>query len=121
MNNTGKMTFLAGADLEANRRVKIKAGSTTQPLEVVYAVKGDDKGVGTVEYNEEAGRAISIRLNNDSGSRLVCASKALTVGTEIYSAGDGKVSDVSIDAGSAIGLILESASEADDFIEAILY
>jgi hypothetical protein len=67
MYNEGIRTFLAGEDLEARRRVKIKSATTTTPPEVVYADAGEDY-IGVTEYAVESGDPIACRLNTYPGT-----------------------------------------------------
>ena len=110
MYNEGIKTFLAGEDLAARRRIKIKAGTVTTPPEVAYADAGEDY-IGVTEYAVESGDLVACRLNTYPGTfEVECiVDSAIARGTVLYGANDGMVSDAS--SGSAQGIALEAGAD----------
>jgi len=108
-------TFKAGEDLAANRRVKIESGTTTTPPEVVYADAGEDY-IGVTKYAVLDGELVACWPNNYPGViPIECVvDSAITYGTTLYGAADGKVSDAS--SGSAQGISLTYGAEDDEHI-----
>lgn len=111
----GSRNFIAGEDLEAYRRVKIESGTTTSPPEVVYADAGE-ACIGTTLAPAKDGETVTLKLLNDSGTRLVEAADSFAVGAVLYGANDGKVSDSA--SGSAQFVALEAAGANNDVVEA---
>lgn len=111
--NMGARTFIAGEDLMANRRVKIKSGTTTVPPEVEYADAGEH-GIGLTKSNEKAGAAIVIGVKTE----LVVAADAFAVGAALYGAAEGKVSDTV--SGEQQYIALEAATADGDVVEAMV-
>jgi hypothetical protein len=103
------VTFAAGEDLVAFRRVKI-SGST-----VIYA-DAADKGLGVVQAAvdiSEDTRA-TIRLDNYGGTSKMVASGAISAGVATYAATDGKVAS----SGSVVvGVSVEASTANNDVIE----
>ena len=110
MWNEGIKTFTAGEDLEARRRVKIKALTTTTPPEVEYADAGED-WIGVTEYAVLNGEQVAVKLNNASGTfEIECVVVSeIARGTVLYGAADGKVSDAS--SGTAQGIAMETGED----------
>lgn len=106
----GVKTFLAGEALAAKRRVKIKALTTTSPPEVEYADAGD-VAIGITEFSVASGSPVAVRLLSDKGSfECEClVDSAIAIGTVLYGAADGVVSDAS--SGSALGIALEAGAD----------
>lgn len=115
----GCLTFTAGEALAQFRRVKLKSGSTTVPLQVEYADK-NEKSIGYTETAAASGALVAIRPHNMPGTRIATASEALAAGAVIYGADDGKVSDTATSA-ATLGLALEAATADGDQIEILLY
>jgi len=115
-------TFTAGEDLEAHRRVKIDTAVTTaDPAEVIYADAGEDH-IGVTEYAADDGDLIAVKLCTGPGSfEVECTvDSAITLGTVLYGADDGKISDAS--SGTAQGISLEPGTVASTaVIEVILW
>lgn len=111
----GPRNFIAGEDLEAYRRVKIESGTTTSPPEVVYADAGE-ACIGTTLAPAKDGESVTVKMLNDSGTRLVEAADSFAVGAVLYGANDGKVSDSA--SGSAQFVALEAAGANNDVVEA---
>ncbi len=118
MWNEGVKTFTAGADLEGRRRVKLKSGTTTTPPEVEYAGAGEDY-IGVTEYAAKSGETIAVRLKNDSGTfEVECTvGTAITIGTSLYGAADGRVSDAT--SGSIQFTALQAAGASNEHIECL--
>lgn len=103
-------TFMAGEDLAAHRRVKIDSGvAAADPAEVIYANAGEDF-IGVTEYAADDQELIAVKLCTGPGTfEIECTvSSAIALGTVLYGAADGKVSDAS--SGSAQGINIEPAT-----------
>jgi hypothetical protein len=110
-------TFKADEKLEAHRRVKIDTGNTTAvPVKVVYADAGEDF-VGITEFSAATGELVAVKLNSAPGTfECECVvSSAINVGTTLYGAADGKVSDAS--SGTAQGLAMQQTAVSNTHIE----
>jgi hypothetical protein len=113
----GPLTLKANATLEAHRRVKIDTGaSTADPPKVVYAGAGEDY-IGVTEYSAATGDLVAVRQAGYGGTLEIRAKvdSAINVGTTLYGAANGQVSDTS--SGSAQGIALQVASASGDQIE----
>ena len=120
-NEDGKITVEAAEKLESKRRVKVKtAASTASPVKVVYADAGEDF-LGVTERSGATGDLLSVKLQSAPGTFEMEAviSSAIAVGTTLYGAADGKVSDAS--SGSALGEALQSAVASNDHIRVHLW
>jgi len=105
-------TFTAGEDLAAHRRVKIDSGvSTADPAEVIYADAGEDY-IGVTEFAAVDGALIAVKMCTGPGTfEIECTvDSAIALGTVLYGAADGKVSDAS--SGSAQGICIEPGTIA---------
>jgi hypothetical protein len=103
----GTKTFTAGEDLVAHRRVKIdSSASTANPAEVIYADAGEDF-VGVTEFDASDGDLIAVKMCTGPGTfEIECTvDSAIALGTVLYGADDGKISDAS--SGSAQGIAIE--------------
>lgn len=112
----GIKTFTAGEDLAAHRRVKIDSGvATADPAEVVYADAGEDF-IGVTEYAATDGDLVAVKLCTGPGSFEIEAivDSAIALGTVLYGAADGKVSDAS--SGSAQGICSEPGTIVDNAV-----
>lgn len=114
MYNEGILTFQAGEALVAHRRVKLEAGSTTTPPEIVYADAGEQH-IGTTQRNAADGEMVAVKLRNFPGSEEVEAASTFAYLATLYGADDGKVDDAA--SGSAIGVAKEAATAAGDVVE----
>ncbi len=110
--NLGGKSFVAGENLIANRRVKVKSGTTTIPLEVVHADAGEAY-IGLTASNEKEGDAITVEMK----TCLVVAAAAFSIGATLYGDADGKVSGTS--SGAAQFIALEEATADGDIVEAV--
>lgn len=110
--NMGGKTFIAGEDLFANRRVKIKSGTITMPPEIVYADAGEES-IGLTCTTEKTGADIVV----EGRTYLVVTDDALSIGATLYGAADGKVGDTVL--GDPQFIALEAATADGDIIEAV--
>ena len=120
-NDDGRITVKAAEKLETKRRVKVKtAASTASPVKVVYADAGEDF-LGVTERSGATDDLISVKLQSAPGTFEMEAviNSSIAVGTTLYGAADGKVSDAS--SGSALGEALQSASASNDHIRVHLW
>jgi hypothetical protein len=86
---TINQTFLAGAALAENVRVKLKAGSTTTPLEVVAAGAGE-QAIGMTVGAAAAGKPIAVaKLALGWLPILLVSLRELTTGAVPNAAGNG--------------------------------
>ena len=109
--NLGNKTFRAGTDLEAYRRVKLSAAT------VVYAGAGEEFiGVTTQKVLQD--EMVSVALRASDRTFKVVAADSFALNAVLYGAADGKVSD-SV-SGTAQGIALEAAGNADEIIEGYL-
>lgn len=118
MEQKSPKTFTAGEALEARRRVKVKAGTTTTPPEVEYADAGEAPD-GVTCYGVAAGDLVAVKLWNDAGTFEIEAAigTAIAVNTTLYGAADGKVSDTV--SGTAQAKALQAAAATGDHIECL--
>jgi hypothetical protein len=117
MWNEGSKTFKADEKLEAHRRVKIDTTNTTAaPPKILYADAGEDY-IGVTEFSAATGDLVSVKLNDAPGTlEIECTiGSAINVGTTLYGAADGKVSDTS--SGTAQGIAMQAASASNEHIE----
>ncbi len=116
--NEGKKTFKAGAAIEARRRVKLSAGTTTTPPEVEHAGAGEDY-IGVSEYAAPTGEDVSVRLKNADGTfEVECTvGAAIAIGASLYGAADGRVSDTV--SGTAQFTALQAAGASNEHIEVL--
>jgi len=113
----GPLTFTAGEELAAYRRVK-GSDYTTSPVTVSYADAGEDF-IGVTLDNAESGDPIAVQPIAKDGSFLVEADEALSAGSDLYGADDGRVADTS--SGTAYFKALVAATAQGDIIEAVLH
>lgn len=117
----GNYSLRASEALEAHRRVKIDtAGATANPAKVKYSDAGEDM-IGVTEFSCASGELVTVKACGFGGSLEIesVISSAINVGTTLYGAADGKVSDAS--SGSAQGIALQAASASGDHIEVAPY
>lgn len=114
----GNFTMTSGEALEANRRVKIKSGTTSTPPEVVYADAGEDY-IGFTVANAALAELVAIRPINAAGIQEMVAAEAFALGAVLYGANDGKLQDTS--SGSAQGIALEAATANGDHVQALIW
>lgn len=120
-NDDGRITVKAAEKLENKRRVKVDTSATTaSPVKVVYADAGEDF-LGVTERSGATDDLIAVKLQSAPGTFEieVVIDSAIAVGTTLYGAADGKVSDAS--SGSAQGEAMQSASASNDHIRVHLW
>lgn len=117
METRGPVTVQAGEALEAKRRVKIdtSASATAGFPVVVYADAGDNY-LGITEYSCPSGEKLTINPITGPGMKEVevTISSAIAIGTVLYGAADGKLSDAS--SGSAQGIAMKAAAANNEHI-----
>ena len=109
----GVKSFLAGAALAVNRRVKLDTSGNT----VIYAGAGE-KGIGVTQQAAESGAPVAVKLWNSGGTFAVETAGAVVALAAVYGAADGKVDDVVL--GPKIGEANEAAGTAADIIEIVV-
>jgi hypothetical protein len=113
VRNASSKAFTAGEDLEPNRRVKLSSSSGT---EVEYADQSDsDSYVGFTLTAADEGDSVTVLTTWGQATFKAVAADTFSVGSTLYAADDGKVSDSS--SGNAIGTALEAATAAGDVVE----
>lgn len=112
-------TFTAGEALLPKRRVKVESGTTTDPVEVVYADAGEQHIGITGNESTADGALVSVNPMNATGSYEGTAAGAFARGATLYGAADGKIDDAS--SGSAIGIALEAATADGDVVQWISF
>ena len=100
--------------VEASRLVKLSSGEA-----VHNTATSTDVPIGVTEAAAEEDAALALKLINDSGTFLVTAAGAVTLGADLYAAADGKVSALSATPGTyrRVGAALQAATEDGDIIE----
>jgi hypothetical protein len=108
---TPTRTFVAGAALAADRRVKLTSGK------LAYAGINDVE-LGTIEIDvfADLDRA-AVRLRSAEGTGRFVAAAAISVGADVYAAADGKVNDVG--GAEYIGVALTASSGDGCVIEVL--
>jgi hypothetical protein len=112
----GDMTFTANGALGANVRVKITAGSTTDPPQVEVAGAGEEH-IGITKFAVASGGLVTIRSRKSPGIHEVAAAGAFAVGAALYGAAAGKVDDVV--SGAIIGYAVEAATADGDIVKIV--
>lgn len=116
MWNEGILNFKANETLEAHRRVKVDTSATTaKPVKIVYADVEDY--IGVTLNSAATGEMVAV-MPAGMGSTLEIECKvgsAINVGTVLYAAADGKVSDTA--SGTAQGVSLQAAGASNEHIE----
>lgn len=122
MYNNGPFTVQAGEALESARRVKLDAAlsATAGEMVVVYADAGDEF-IGITIESCESGAKVTIEPMTQPGFREVEVniSSAIAIGTVLYGAADGMLSDAS--SGSAQGIALKAAAADYDHIPCLVW
>lgn len=116
--NEGKVTFSAGEDLAAYRRVKIDTGGSQVPIDVVYADAGE-AAIGVTCHAALDTYPVTIQLLNFPGTVQIEAAGAVTVGAAVYGANDGKISASSN--GSSLGVVKAAVSGSGSIAEVVPY
>lgn len=110
------LTLTAGEALLKYRRVKVKSGTATDPVEVVYA-DGGEQALGVVERDTASGSPVAIRYLGYGGSVEGCALSSFARGATLYSAASGRIDDAA--SGTSTGIALEAATASGDIVEYI--
>jgi hypothetical protein len=108
---TNPFTLIAGEALASDRFIKL-SGSTA-----VYADAGDEP-VGVTRTAAASGEEVAVAPLLGGIGRIEC-SKAVSAGSGIYVANDGKASDAAV--GKQIGIAITAASGSGGKIAAILW
>lgn len=108
-------TVTAGEALLPKRRVKVESGTTTDPVEVVYADAGEQHIGVTGNESIADGAEVSLQPINATGTYEGTAADSFARGAVLYGAADGKISDTS--SGSAIGIAMEAATADGDIVQ----
>jgi hypothetical protein len=116
--NSGLRTYTANGALGSNVRVKLTANSATVPVQVEIAGLAAQH-VGITEFAVASGDPVTVRLRTYPGTQEVVAADSFAVGAVLYGAANGKVTDNSAQAGSAIGLAMEAAGHDGDVVEMV--
>lgn len=104
-------TFQAGAALVQHRRVKLSSGK------LAYADADDTDVLGTMAREAFAvDEYVAVVLANAEGTQIMVASEAITVGTVVQAAADGKVAATGT---VGVGIALSAAVAANDWIEVL--
>jgi hypothetical protein len=114
-NESGVLTFTAGAAIAQHLRVKLSSGK------LAVAVLADGPGVelGTLEEASLADLDVrAVRARNFPGSRKMVASAALAVGAKCYTAAGGKVGATATGA-YLVGIVLTASAADGDIIEVL--
>lgn len=106
--DTSVKSFTAGEDLAIYRLVKLTSGTLN------YADAGEDS-IGVTQSSCDSGEQCAVKLWNSQGTFKIESAGAVTTETAVYVANDGKVDDAV--SGSIIGVSIEAASAAAEYIE----
>ena len=112
--NIGSKAFVAGEALEANRRVKLSAGSGSQ---VEYADAGEDF-IGITSAKAALNEHVTVDLKTSGRTFKMVALDAIAVGGDFYGTDDGKISAVV--SGSIQGKVLEASADDLEVVEGLL-
>lgn len=112
IRNEGPLTGVAGAALAPYRRIKLSAGT------LIYADAGEEALGVTCGDFVASGEMAAYWPMNAAGILPVTGSKAITAGSTIYGANDGKVSDAAN--GNKLGTLLEAVTADGGMAGAVL-
>lgn len=113
MFTEGVVTFIAGAALGARLRVKVKAATATDPVEVELAGAGEQH-IGVTEAPAASGQPVAVRMRHHNGTLECVAAGAFARGAAIYGAAAGKVDDAV--SGNQLGIALSAAGADGDHV-----
>jgi hypothetical protein len=107
-------TFLSGAALAANLRVKLVAG-------VLQLAGVADDDLGTTEYAVFAASVpVAVRLRTASGTvKMVADGSTILAGGQVRTAASGKVAVTNASGSRVRGIALEASSADGDVIEVL--
>lgn len=107
-------SYQVGAAIGQHIRVRLSSGK------LAAAGASDSDWLGhTVHETFAADEWVSVRLRSASGTQLVVASEAISLGAEVELGASGKADDYS--SGTKLGVTHEAATADGDFIEVLLY
>ncbi|MBE0568733.1 MAG: hypothetical protein IH577_03535 [Deltaproteobacteria bacterium] len=109
-------TFTANGALGARVRVKLTAGSATDPPQVEIAGAGEQH-IGYTKVAVASGGLVAVEGRTGSFVKEVVAAEAFAVGATLYGGANGKVQDTS--SGSAIGEAVEAAGGDGEIVRMI--
>jgi hypothetical protein len=112
-SNSGSKAFIANANLEAYRRVKLSAGSGSK---IEYAMAGE-ACIGITALKANQNEMVSVDLLSSGRTFKVTAAGAITEGADFYGADNGRVSATV--SGTPIGKALEAATSNLEIIEGL--
>jgi hypothetical protein len=114
-NESGVLTFSAGAAIAQHLRVKLVAGV----LQVAVAADGPGVEVGTMEEASfAAGDVVAVKARNHPGTRKMVADAAVAANAQVFSRAGGKVGATSVGA-FRVGIALTAAAADGDIIEVL--
>jgi len=112
-SNLGAKAFIANANLEAYRRVKLSAGSGSK---VEYAMAGE-ACIGITAAKAGQNEVVSVDLITSGRTFKVTAGGAIAEGANFYGADNGRVSATV--SGLPVGKALEAATSNLEIIEGL--
>lgn len=112
-SNLGSKAFIANADLEAYRRVKLSTGSGSK---VEYAMAGEPC-IGITAAKAGLNEMVSVDLITSGRTFKVTAGGVIAEGANFYGADNGQVSATV--SGSPVGKALEAATGNLEIIEGL--
>lgn len=114
-NDSGFLTFEAGAAIGQHLRVKLTAGK----LALAVAADGPGVELGTTEEASFAsGDMLAVRARNVPGSRKMVANAAIAAGAEVFTAALGKVG-AHANGSFSEGIALTAAAADGEIIEVL--
>lgn len=118
MAERNDLSLEAGADLVNHRLVKLSGGKA-----IYNTATGTDNPIGVAKLNVKSGEDVSINPMNKQGTVEICAAGAVSQGTDVFAAADGKIQALPAAAGTyrKIGLAMAAASGNGSIIEVLPY
>lgn len=108
--------FTLNGAMGARVRVKLTAGSVTDPPQVEAAGAGEQH-IGYTKYAGASGDVVTIEGRMGNFIKEVVSAEAFNQGAVLYGGAAGTVQDTS--AGSAIGVAVEAASGAGEIVQMV--
>ena len=112
-------TYTAAEALLPKRRVRLKAGTTTSPPQVVYADAAEVHVGITGNESTASGDPVSVQPINATGTYEGTANEAFAVNATLYGGDNGTFQDTS--SGSALALAVEAATASGDVVQIMPY
>lgn len=113
----GNPSFHTSTPMPLHARVKVKVAAT-DPATVELS-GADDQSIGVaMDIVHTAEQGVAVRLWNSTGTFSTIAAKAISTGSLLYPAADGKVTDTA-GALPAIGVAVSHATAADVIISMV--